>query len=803
MSELHSKRRRLSESGSFQAKESETMDSPQDATIAPATEAAAAPAKTQMRRELFVRSLPASATTESLTEFFSQSYVLRHATVVVDPTTKQSKGYGFVTFADVEDAQRALEELNGANFGGKKIRVEVAQPRKREIGESDGKSVPSAEATKRKEDRAREREENQPPRLIVRNLPWSISEPDQLAALFRSFGKVKHIVIPKKGTELAGFGFVVLRGKKNAEKALNAINGKEVDGRTLAVDWAVDKSVWEKAAEKEAEAEADADADAGADVDVMDVDVEDAPGEADAVDDDESIEAGSDEADEEEEIDNEDEDEDEEPQQGDVEDERNACTIFIRNLPFTTSDETLYEHFKQFGPVRYARIVMDMETERPRGTGFVCFWNLEDTIACVQGAPTQTQTEEDQNSKKTATNAKHSVLQNDMLDPTGKYSIEDRVLNVSRAVSKTQANKLRDEGVSRRSAQDQDKRRLFLLNEGTIASNSPLYQKLAPSEVKMREDSLKQRQNLIKTNPTLHLSLTRLSIRNVPRSVTSKDLKALAREAVVGFATDVKEGRRHPLSYDELQRESEETKEEDKRRREKGKGIVKQTKVVFEGRDGGKIDEKTGAGRSRGYGFIEYFNHRHALMGLRWLNGHVVHAKAIDGEAEVEKKKRLVVEFAIENAQVVQRRREFQEKARNKQPDDNEESDDENKRGLKRKRSDSRGDREGGRGGRGASRGRGEGRGGRGGRGDVRGGRGDGGDRGEGRGRGGRGDSRGGRGGRGDRGGRGEGREGRARPAKAPRTDDKNEGDDEQNKLAKRNRIIARKRQIRRKRNKA
>lgn len=784
MPELHSKRRRLSENGSFQAKESESMDSPQDDTIAPpATDAAAAaPAKPQMRRELFVRSLPASATTESLTEFFSQSYVLRHATVVVDPTTKQSKGYGFVTFADVEDAQRALEELNGADFEGKKIRVEVAQPRKREIGESDGKSVPSAEATKRKEDRAREREQNLPPRLIVRNLPWSIKEPDQLALLFRSFGKVKHVVVPKKGTEQAGFGFVVLRGKKNAEKALNAVNGKEVDGRTLAVDWAVEKSVWEKATEKDAEAEADADADS------MEVD-EDGSGEADAVDEDESIETGSDEDDEdddeeeEEEIDDEDEDEDEKPQE-DVEDERNACTVFIRNLPFTSSDETLYEHFKQFGPIRYARIVMDMETERPRGTGFVCFWKPEDAIACVKEAPTQTQNEEDHQSKKTATNVKQSVLQNDMLDPTGKYTMEDRVLNVSRAVSKTQANKLRDEGVSRRSAQDQDKRRLFLLNEGTIPSNSPLYQKLAPSEVKMREDSLKQRQNLIKTNPTLHLSLTRLSIRNIPRSVTSKDLKALAREAIVGFAKDVKEGRRHPLSYDELQRESEETKEEDKRRREKGKGIVKQTKVVFESRDGGKIEEKSGAGRSRGYGFIEYFNHRHALMGLRWLNGHVVQATAaVDGE--VEKKKRLVVEFAIENAQVVKRRREFQEKARNKQSDDNEESDQENKRGIKRKRPDDRGGREGGRG-RGGTRGRGgrEGREGRGGR--------------EGR------EGREDRGGRGGRGGR-ENREDRARPAKAPRTDDKNkenEGDDEQNKIAKRNRIIARKRQIRRARNK-
>jgi nucleolar protein 4 len=231
------------------------------------------------------------------------------------------------------------------------------------------------------------------------------------------------------------------------------------------------------------------------------------------------------------------------------------------------------------------------------------------------------------------------------------------------------------------------------LNEGTINTASSLYKKLAPSEIKMREDSLKQRQNLIKNNPTLHLSLTRLSIRNIPRSVTSKDLKALAREAIVGFAKDAKEGRRQPISPEELSRDSEETKGDDKRRREKGKGLVKQAKIVFEGRDGSKIEEKTGGGRSRGYGFIEYFSHRHALMGLRWLNGHVVQVKSNDGEAE--KKKRLIVEFAIENAQVVMRRKEFQEKARNKKEDGTERGGDDAKRGMKRKRPEGRGNTKG------------------------------------------------------------------------------------------------------------
>ncbi|KAK3092205.1 RNA recognition motif-containing protein, partial [Teratosphaeriaceae sp. CCFEE 6253] len=66
-------------------------------------------------------------------------------------------------------------------------------------------------------------------------------------------------------------------------------------------------------------------------------------------------------------------------------------------------------------------------------------------------------------------------------------------------------------------------------------------------------------------------------------------------------------------------------------RKRAGKGIVRQAKVVFEGAGGSKVSEETGAGRSRGYGFIEYYTHRSALMGLRWLNGHAVGYRVQEG----------------------------------------------------------------------------------------------------------------------------------------------------------------------------
>ncbi|KAL4879788.1 hypothetical protein BJY04DRAFT_192955 [Aspergillus karnatakaensis] len=625
------------------------------------------------RRELFIRSLPASATTESLAEHFSQSYVIKHAVVVIDPKTKQSKGYGFVTFADVEDAKSALEELDGSTFQGKKIKVEYAQPRQRVVDEALGKSAPSAAAVERKKQREEQQRggDTQPPKLIVRNLPWSIKEPEDLAVHFRSFGKVKFVTLPKKGTQLAGFGFVVLRGKKNAEKALAAVNGKEVDGRTLAVDWAVEKEVWETQQREEApEAEVKEES--------SDVDMEDAGGVGlDNGELDEDMSGEDDEDEDDDDLKDEDDEEDEAADDAaNKEDERNASTIFIRNLPFTTDDESLYDHFTQFGPLSYARIVVDHETERPRGTGFVCFWKPENAQACLQGAPKQQDHNpaEKEKGKKGAL-IKQSVLQNENADPSGRYTIDGRVLQLSRAVSKSRATQLQEEGVSKRLVRDTDKRRLYLLNEGTISPNSTLYQSLSPNEVKMREDSYKQRQKFIRTNPSLHLSLTRLSVRNIPRHITSKDLKQLARQGVVGFATDVKEGIRQPLSKEESDRASEEMREAENIRKKKAVGIVRQAKIVFEGRDGSKVTEGSGAGRSRGYGFIEYYTHRHALMGLRWLNGHAIAPPKDVSEDLKDRKKRLIVEFAIENAQVVKRRSELQERVRNFKKKDEDQKD--------------------------------------------------------------------------------------------------------------------------------
>ena len=620
-------------------------------------------AQDQKGRSLFVRSLPQNATSESLTNFFSQSFALKHATVVIDSDSRQCKGYGFVTFTDAQDAQTAKNTFDGSLFEGRHIKVDTAEPRSRQGNKGSLTGGATAHTGPK-------RTFQHPPKLIVRNLPWTVREPEHLAVLFRSYGKVKHVTLPKKKSgQSAGFGFVMIRGRKNAERALGEVNGKEVNGRKLAVDWAVEKNIWDKL-QNGSERTETRDPDLDARTFLGDTDnvtpeeshhfvLNDIPrnvlGRSASSDrEGRQIQTGQDKG----------EDESKAP----IATDDTKSTLFVRNLPFSSTDESLRTHFELFGPVRYARVILDRATERPKGTGFVCFFRQEHADSCLREAPRTWSTPHQRSTTAegaTKVAIKQSLIQDMGSDPSGNYTVDGRVLHVFRAVDRVEAARLTSASNVIRDAQDKDRRRLYLLSEGVVPSNTILYKKLSPSEISMREDSAKQRQSLIRSNPMLHLSLTRLSIRNLPHSITSKDLKALAREAVVGFAKDVKNGLRMQLSKEELLRGGEEMKQAEKARKAKGKGIVKQAKIVFEGREGNKVTEDSGAGRSRGYGFIEYSSHRWALMGLRWLNGHAVAPAQTACDPNItERSKRLITEFAIENAQVVERRRERETKAR-------------------------------------------------------------------------------------------------------------------------------------------
>lgn len=78
---------------------------------------------------IFVGSLPYRLQEGELSELFSEYGDVSAARIIKDRATGRSKGYGFVEMPDDEAAQRAINELNGAEVGGRAIVVNPAQER--------------------------------------------------------------------------------------------------------------------------------------------------------------------------------------------------------------------------------------------------------------------------------------------------------------------------------------------------------------------------------------------------------------------------------------------------------------------------------------------------------------------------------------------------------------------------------------------------------------------------------------------------------------------------------------------------
>lgn len=81
-----------------------------------------------MTNKLFVAGLPYSITDAQLEEHFSKLGQVISAKVITDRYSGQSKGFGFVEMGTEEEAKKAMDQLDGTDFEGRKIIVKEAKP---------------------------------------------------------------------------------------------------------------------------------------------------------------------------------------------------------------------------------------------------------------------------------------------------------------------------------------------------------------------------------------------------------------------------------------------------------------------------------------------------------------------------------------------------------------------------------------------------------------------------------------------------------------------------------------------------
>ncbi len=83
-----------------------------------------------MTNRLFVGGLSFNTTDLSLRDGFTRFGEIAEAKVILDRETSRSRGFGFVTFADPAAAQAAIAAMNGTDFEGRTINVNVAQDKR-------------------------------------------------------------------------------------------------------------------------------------------------------------------------------------------------------------------------------------------------------------------------------------------------------------------------------------------------------------------------------------------------------------------------------------------------------------------------------------------------------------------------------------------------------------------------------------------------------------------------------------------------------------------------------------------------
>ncbi len=79
---------------------------------------------------IYVGNLPFSTVAADLEEAFGQYGQVDSAAVISDRETGRSRGFGFVEMGNDDEARRAIEELDGSDFGGRDLRVNEARPRR-------------------------------------------------------------------------------------------------------------------------------------------------------------------------------------------------------------------------------------------------------------------------------------------------------------------------------------------------------------------------------------------------------------------------------------------------------------------------------------------------------------------------------------------------------------------------------------------------------------------------------------------------------------------------------------------------
>ena len=177
---------------------------------------------------IFVKNLNFATTSQQLTQKFKpfEGFVLAQVKTKPDPVNKDrtlSMGFGFVEFKSKKEALAVISALDGTVLDGHRLQLKLSH-------RQGNTSKTSKEARKKSG------------KIIVKNLPFEATRKD-VFDLFSSFGQLKSVRVPKKFDKSArGFAFVEFLLPKEAENAMDQLQGVHLLGRRLVMQYAQEEA---------------------------------------------------------------------------------------------------------------------------------------------------------------------------------------------------------------------------------------------------------------------------------------------------------------------------------------------------------------------------------------------------------------------------------------------------------------------------------------------------------------------------------------------------------------------------------
>ncbi|KAG8189297.1 hypothetical protein JTE90_019057 [Oedothorax gibbosus] len=253
---------------------------------------------------VFIKNLDKTIDNKAMYDTFSAFGNILSCKVATDESSS-SRGYGFVHFETEEAANNAILKVNGMLLNGRKVFV--------------GRFVPRTEREKLMGEKAR-RFMN----VFIKNFGEDLDD-DSLKELFEKYGTITSAKVMTDETgKSKGFGFVSFEDPESAEKAVQALNNSEFNGKTLFVGRAQKKS--ERVMELKRK-------------------------------------------------------------YNDLKMERitryQGVNLYVKNLDDAIDDDRLRKEFAPFGTITSAKVMTDSISKRSRGFGFVCFSSPEEATKAV------------------------------------------------------------------------------------------------------------------------------------------------------------------------------------------------------------------------------------------------------------------------------------------------------------------------------------------------------------------------------------------------------------------------------------